>query len=60
MEIEKVEKHVTNLPDKTVFRKTMENVRKNRIMKLLTTERRINYLILEPNYHTTMFFTENL
>ena len=60
MEIEKVEKHVTNLPDKTVFRKTMENLRKNRTMKLLTTERRINYLILEPNYHTTMFFTENL
>ena len=29
MEIEKVKKHVTNLPDKTVFRKTMENVRKN-------------------------------
>ena len=60
MEIEKVKKLVTNLPDKTVFRKTMENVRKNRIMKLLTTERRRNHLILEPNYHTTMFFTKNL
>ena len=27
--------------------------------KLLTTERR-NYLVSEPNYHATNFFTENL
>ena len=39
--------------------KTMENVRKNRDIKLLTTERKRNYLILEPNYHTAKFFTEN-
>ena len=43
-----------------VFRKTMENVRKHRDSKLVTTERRRNYLISEPNYHTTKFFTENL
>ena len=42
-----------------VFRKTMENVRKHRNIKLVTTERR-NYLVSEPNYHTTKFFTENL
>ena len=60
MEIEKVEKLVTNLPDKTVFRKTLGNGRKNIIMKLLATERRRNYLILEPDNHTTMLFTENL
>ena len=38
----------------------MENVRKHRDSKLVTTERRRNYLISEPNYHTTKFFTENL
>ena len=44
----------------TVFGKTMENVRKHRNIKFVTTERRRNYLVLEPNYHTAMFFTENL
>ena len=43
-----------------VFRKTMENVRKHRDIKLNTTERRSNYLVSKPNYHTTMFFTEHL
>ena len=38
----------------------MENVRKYRGTKLVTTERRRNYLVSEPNYHTTNFFTENL
>ena len=44
----------------TVFGKTMENVRKHRDIKLATTERRRNYLVSEPNYHTKKFFTENL
>ena len=43
-----------------VFRKSMETVRKHRDIKLFTTERRRNYLVLEPNYHTTKSFTENL
>ena len=43
-----------------VFRKTMENMRKHKDIKLVTTERRRNYLVSEPNYHTTKFFTENL
>ena len=43
-----------------VFRKTMDNVRKHRNIKLVTTERRRNYLVLEPNYHTTKFFPEHL
>ena len=43
-----------------VFGKTMENLRKHRNIKLVTTERRRNYLVSEPNYHTTKFFTENL
>ena len=36
----------------------MENVRKHRDIKLVTKERRRNYLVSEPNYHTTKFFTE--
>ena len=38
-----------------VFGKTMENVR-----KLVTTERRKNYLVSEPDFHTTKFFTEKV
>ena len=44
----------------SVFGKTIENVRKNRNIKLGTTERRGNYLASEPNYHTTKFYPENL
>ena len=43
-----------------VFWKTMENVRKHRDIKLVTTERRRNYLVWEPNYQTTKFFTKYL
>ena len=43
-----------------VYGKTMENARKHRDIKLATIERRRNYLVSEPNYHTTKFFTENL
>ena len=39
---------------------TMENVRKYRNIKLVTAERRRNYLVSEPNYHTTKLVTENL
>ena len=46
--------------NKAVFGKTVENVRNDRDIKLVTTERRRNYLVSEPNYHTTKFFTENL
>ena len=40
--------------------KTMENVRKQRDIKLVKTEARRNYLASEPNYHTQVFFSENL
>ena len=43
-----------------VFGKTMENVRKQRNNNSVVTERRRNYLVSEPNYHTTKFFTENV
>ena len=42
------------------FGKTMENAEKYRDIKLVTTERRRKYVVSEPNYHTTKFFTENL
>ena len=54
------EKDFFKLMNNAVFGKTMENVRKHRNIKLVTTERRRNYLVSEPNYHTTKFFTENL
>ena len=44
----------------TIFGETMENVRKHRDIKLVTTERTRNSLVSEPNYHTTKFFTEHL
>ena len=36
----------------------MENIRKHGHLKLLTTEKRRNYLVSEPNYQSTNFFTE--
>ena len=44
----------------SVFGKTMENVRKHGDIKLIITEKRKNYLVSEPNYHTTKFCTEHL
>ena len=38
----------------------MENVRKHGNIKLVTTKRRRNYLVSDPNYHTIKFFIENL
>ena len=40
-----------------VFGKTMGNVRKHIDIKLAS---RRNYLVSEPNYHTTKIFTERL
>ena len=42
------------------FLEKLENLRKHRDIKLVTTESKRNYLVSEPNYHTTKFFTENL
>ena len=33
-------------------------MRKHRDIKVVTTERRRNYLVSEPKYHTTKFFAE--
>ena len=43
-----------------VFRKTMENVRKHIDIKLVTTDKKRNQLVLEPNYHSTKWFSEKL
>ena len=48
------------LMNNSVFGKTMENVRKHRYIKLVTTNGRRNKLVSEPNYHTTKYFSENL
>ena len=40
--------------------KTMENVRKHRDIKLVTTDKRRNQLVSEPNYHAIKCFSENL
>ena len=52
------EKDFFKFMNNAVFGKTMENVRKHKDIKGVTTERRRNFL--EPNYHTMKFFTENL
>ena len=41
-----------------VLRKTMDNLRQHGDLKLVKTERRRNYLVSEPNYHTKKNFSE--
>ena len=43
-----------------VFGKTMENVKKHRDIRLVTTDKRRNQLMSKPNYCTTEWFSENL
>ena len=48
------------LMNNAVFGKTMENLRKHRYINLVTTDKRRNRLVSEPNHHTTKWFSENL
>ena len=43
-----------------VFGKAIQNFRKHRDIKLVTTDKRRNQLASEPNYHTPKIFSENL
>ena len=43
-----------------VFGKTMENVWKHGNIKLVKTEKKRNYFVLEANYHITKFFPKNV
>ena len=54
------EKDFFKLMDNFVFRKTMENVRKHRDIKLVTTNKRRNQLASERNYHKTKHFSDDL
>ena len=54
------EKKKFKLMVNSVFGKTMENLRKHRDIKLVTTDEKRNKLVSEPNYHTTKRFSENL
>ena len=54
------EKDFFKLMNNAVFGKTMENLRKHRDIKLVTTDKRRNRLVSEPNYHTGKWFSENL
>ena len=51
-------KYFLKLMNNAVLGKTMENVRKDWDIKLVTTE--TNYLVSESKYHTTNFLAENL
>ena len=54
------EKDFLKLMNNSVFGKTMENVRKQRDIKLVTTEEKRCKLVSEPNYHTAKHFSNNL
>ena len=54
------EKDFFKLMNNAVFGKTMENVTKQRDIKLVTTDKRRNQLVSEPNYHAIKCFSENL
>ena len=43
-----------------VFRKTMENIRNHLDIKLVSTERRRNDLVSQPNFHTKKLFRKSI
>ena len=53
------EKDFFKLMNNAVFGKPMENVRKHRDIKLVTTDKKRNTLVSEPNYHAIKWFSEN-
>ena len=54
------ERDFYKLINNAVFGKTMENIRKHRDIKLVTTDKKRSKLISEPNYHTINLISEDL
>ena len=54
------EKGLFKLMNNSVFGKTMENIRKHRDIKLVTTDKKRSKLVSEPNYHTINLISEDL
>ena len=54
------EKDFFKLMNNAVFGKTMENVRKHRDIKLVTTDKKKSKLVSEPNYHKINLISKNL
>ena len=53
-------KDLFKLMNNSVFWKTMENIRKHRDIKLVTTDKKRCKLVSEPNYHTINLISEDL
>ena len=54
------EKDFFKLMNNAVFGKTMENVRKHRDIKLVTTDKKRSKLVSEPNYYTVNYISKDL
>ena len=54
------EKDFFKLMNNSVLGKTMENIRKHKDIKLVTTDKKTSKLVLEPNYHTINYILEDL
>ena len=52
------DKDFFKLTNNAFFVETMDNVRKLRDIKLVTTNKRRNYLVSEPSYYTKIYFSE--
>ena len=54
------DKDLFKLMNNSVFGKTMENIRKHREIKPVTTDKKRSKLVSEPNYHTINLISEDL
>ena len=54
------EKDLFKLMNNSVFRKTMENIRKHRDIKLVATDKKSSKLVSEPNYHNINLISKDL
>ena len=54
------EKDFFKLMSNAVFGKRMENIRKHRNIKLVTTEEKFKKLVMKPNFKSSVLFGENL